>query len=77
MFEGCEAHSLDLSSFDTSKVTDMQCMFAGCKAHSLDLSSFNTRNVTDMRAMFCECKAQIKINDHWLKNQLQKDRQEG
>ena len=58
MFSGCKAQSLDLSNFDTSKVTNMSDMFRGCKAESIDLSSFDTSNVADMRAMFYLCEAQ-------------------
>lgn len=44
---------LDLSNFNTSKVTDMYGMFAYMhRLTSLDLSNFNTSNVTDMSDMF-------------------------
>ena len=44
---------LDLSSFDTSKVTNMRYMFSGMdKLTSLNLSSFDTSQVTDMSIMF-------------------------
>ena len=44
---------LDLSNFDTSKVTDMQSMFSGMSGlTSLNLSNFNTSKVTDMQHMF-------------------------
>ena len=44
---------LDLSNFDTSKVTDMGYMFAVTpNLTTLDLSNFNTSQVTDMNAMF-------------------------
>ena len=47
---------LDLSSFDTSAVTNMQSMFGGCSGlTSLDLSTFDTSNVTDMSWMFNYC----------------------
>jgi len=58
MFDGCVVQSIDLSSFNTSNVTNMYKMFYHCKAHSLDLSSFNTSNVTNMKWMFEDCKAQ-------------------
>ncbi len=58
LFKECNAQSIDLSSFDTSKVTDMSSMFLDCKVQSLDLSSFDTRNVKNMCEMFRECKAQ-------------------
>ena len=50
MFEGCSnLTNLDLSTFDTSKVTNMAGMFYGCSSLvSLDLSSFDTSNVTHM-----------------------------
>ena len=45
--------TLNLSSFDTSKVTRMQAMFYGMSSlTTLDLSNFNTSRVTDMRHMF-------------------------
>jgi surface protein len=48
--------SLDLSHFNTSKVTSMGVMFYGCSSlTSLDLSSFNTSQVTTMRSMFDSC----------------------
>ena len=44
---------LNLSNFDTSKVTNMQYMFfVTPNLTTLDLSSFNTSNVTDMSYMF-------------------------
>ena len=48
--------SLDLSSFDTSRVENMSLMFSGCSSLSnLDLSGFDTSNVTDMCYMFSGC----------------------
>ena len=45
--------SLDLSNFDTSKVTNMQGMFEHMSnLTTLNLSNFNTSNVTDMGGMF-------------------------
>ena len=44
---------IDLSNFDTSKVTNMQWMFSGMSnLTTLDLSSFDTTKVTDMSSMF-------------------------
>ena len=44
---------LDLSNFDTSKVTNMRYMFPDIyNLTTLDLSNFNTSNVTDMYGMF-------------------------
>ena len=44
--------SMDLSNFDTSKVTNMESMFYYTKIDNLNLSSFNTSNVTNMTNMF-------------------------
>ena len=57
MFNGCEATSLDLSSFDTSSVTNMASMFHGCKLFNKDISSWNVSNVTNMSCMFNGCKS--------------------
>ena len=69
MFSGCKSlTALDLSSFDTSNVTDMRGMFYSCKSlTALDLSSFDTSNVTDMRGMFysCESLTTIYCNSSW------------
>lgn len=44
---------LDLSSFDTSKVTNMHGMFYNMGSlNNINLSSFNTSNVTNMSEMF-------------------------
>ncbi|WP_372655390.1 BspA family leucine-rich repeat surface protein [Halobacteriovorax sp.] len=54
MFYNCSSlTSLDLSSFNTSKVTTMSGMFnRNYLLTSLDLTSFNTSEVTDMSSMF-------------------------
>ena len=52
MFYKSAATTIDLSSFDTSKVIEMRKMFAYSAATTLDLSSFNTSNVTNMWGMF-------------------------
>ena len=47
--------SLNLSSFDTSKVTDMHAMFSGMTSLTvLDLSNFDTSQVTTMQSMFSD-----------------------
>ena len=43
---------LDLSNFDTSKVTDMSEMFVYMSLTTLNLSNFDTSRVTDMEYMF-------------------------
>ena len=63
MFNVCiSLTSLDISSFDTSNVTDMSCMLYLCKALSLDLSHFNTSNVTDMSWMFAYCNSLTSLD---------------
>lgn len=47
------AYSIDLSSINTSEVTNMSSMFKGASSlNSLDLSRFDTRKVHDMSEMF-------------------------
>ena len=49
---------VDLSNFDTSKVTTMSSMFYGCSSlKSLDLSNFDTSQVTTMYSMFYNCSS--------------------
>ena len=58
MFQNCRnLTSLDLSSLDTSKVTNMNNMFRFCEnLTSLgDLSNWDTSKVTDMSDMFSTC----------------------
>ena len=54
MFFNCsKLTSLDVSNFDTSKVTNMSNMFYSCSLLTgLDLSGFNTSAVTSMSDMF-------------------------
>ena len=48
--------SIDLSSLDTSEVTDMSDMFASCSSlTSLDVRNFDTSQVTNMNGMFSWC----------------------
>ena len=53
MFRNCNSlKNLDLSGFDTSKVTNMEGMFDCASLESVDLSSFDTSKVTNMARMF-------------------------
>ena len=48
----------DLSSWDSSKVTDMRRMFDNCSSlTTLDLSGWDTSNVTKMGSMFDHCSS--------------------
>ena len=54
---------IDLSSFDTSKVTNMGRMFSGMSnLTALDLSNFDTSYVTDMRSMFSSMSSLATLN---------------
>ena len=60
MFWSSQATTLDLSSFDTSNVTDMSSMFrASQHTTTLDLSSFDTSNAKSMGSMFSASSATI------------------
>ncbi|WP_270345610.1 BspA family leucine-rich repeat surface protein [Lactococcus petauri] len=57
MFRNTAVHELDLSSFDTGQVTDMNAMFAEMNnIRALDLSSFETSNVRLMTYMFANSR---------------------
>ena len=64
MFQHClKVTKIDVSSFNTSKVTNMARMFWDCSSLTeLDLSSFNTQKVTDMNTMFQNCLRIIKLD---------------
>ena len=54
---------LDVSGFDTGKVTDMVNMFSNCSSLTkLDVSKFNTENVINMGGMFAGCKGINYLN---------------
>ena len=65
MFMRCGSQgmkALDVSHFDTGKVTDMQMMFAQCaKLTSIDLNSFDVSHVTTFESMFHGCSALTTI----------------
>ncbi len=58
MFFLCEKlESLNVSSFDTSNVTDMSMMFYGCRSlPTLDVSGFDAGKVTNMSRIFESCE---------------------
>ena len=65
MFYLCGAlKSLDVSGFNTSKVTDMSQMFASCTvlASIKGLEDLDTSKVTNMRSMFSSCNALQELN---------------
>lgn len=70
MFTNCKSlKTLDLSTFDTRKATNMSYMFYGCtQLESLTLGeNFSTANVTDMSYMLggsCFINALLAVLDH-------------
>ena len=67
MFYRSQATSINLSSFNTSKVTNMASMFSSTKATTLDLSSFNTSKVRNMNGMFMSADVKtIYVSDKFV-----------
>ena len=64
IFKYCQSLiSLDISSFDTSLITEMFETFSNCnKLISIDLSNFNTELVESMQSMFFNCKSLESLN---------------
>ena len=64
MFQGCKnITKINLSNFDTSKVTTMQYMLNDCSnLNLLDLSNINTSNVEDMSFLFYRCNYLTSLN---------------
>ena len=65
MFSGDAASitTMDLSGWNTNKVTNMKQMFASCYSlTSLDLSGWNTSNVTTMESMFQNCESLTSLD---------------
>ena len=64
MFYYCSSlTSLDVTHFNTAKVTNMCDMFYNCSSlTSLDVTHFNTAKVTDMRYMFSSCSSLTSLD---------------
>ena len=64
MFYDCSnIIEIDVSHFDTSKVTNMGYMFFAClQLTSIDVSHFNTSQVTNMGSMFYYCSQLTSID---------------
>ena len=64
MFNKCyDIKVLDVSHFDTSKVSNMSHMFTECeKVQVLDVSHFDTSNVTNMEYMFSDCRRLTELD---------------
>ena len=60
MLYGKYIKSIDLSSYNTGNIVNMNSMFEekdSCNTYELDLSNFNTSNVTSMNSMFRSSKS--------------------
>ena len=72
MFYECTSlTSLDLSSLNTSNVTNMKSMFHyNYNLTSLDVSNLNTSNVTNMSYMFGSCSSlsEVTFGNNWASN---------
>ena len=64
MFYECSSlKEINLSNFNTIKVTNMRYMFAFCSSlKEINLSNFNTYNVTNMSLMFFKCSSLKELN---------------
>ncbi|WP_289864617.1 BspA family leucine-rich repeat surface protein, partial [Enterococcus faecalis] len=63
MFSGLgNLKQIDLSKFNTSKVTNMNSMFYSGGFEQLDLTSFDTSNVTNMGSMFSANRSLTEVN---------------
>lgn len=51
-FNGGRYSYIDLSNFDSSKVTSMYRMFYGAYAYSINIKGLDTKNVINMEGMF-------------------------
>ncbi len=64
-FSGSKATSIDLSSFDTSNVTNMFGMFSyATNVSELNLITFDTNNVTNMGSMFFNATGLTELDLH-------------
>jgi len=64
MFDGLgNIISVDLSKFDSSKVTNFQCFFYNCKnIKSINLTNFSTSSCLNMAGMFYSCYGLETLN---------------
>ena len=64
MFAACVMlSSLNISSFNTENVTNMQGLFYDCnRLTSLNLSNFNTSNVKNVEGLFAGCPSLTNLN---------------
>ena len=73
MFRNCKSlTSLDVSNWDTGKVTNMNRMFSGCGSlTTLDVSKWDTSQVTNMGSMFYNCNSLTTLDvSKWNTSQV-------
>ena len=64
LFSNCKSlTNINLSNFDTQKVTSITYLFQGCKSLKyVNLSNFTVRNDTAMSCVFLGCESLKKEN---------------
>ena len=63
LFYNYKGKNLDVSNWDTSKVTNMNYMFGYCSSlTSLNLSNWDISKVTDMNSVFYSCKSLTSLD---------------
>ena len=63
MFFKSDACQIDLSEFNSSKITQMHSMFSGCGSlTSINFGNFDTSKVNEMKYLFRNCESLISLN---------------
>ena len=63
LFANCSLESINVSGWDTSKVTSMLSMFSSCTGlTSIDLSTWDTSSVTNTMLMFQNCTSLVSAD---------------
>merc|ERR1712187_1099559 len=52
MFDGLHRFNIDLTNWDVSKVSDMQCMFRDAKSFNQDIADWNVSHIKNFNRMF-------------------------
>lgn len=72
MFNNSCLTSLNVSSFDTSKVTDMSYMFYKLPLEELDISNFSTNSLSNVNYMIGNMSNlnKLYVNSSWNPNNI-------